>query len=463
MTTQQTLDNAMYGKIPGVNMNANGGAPGGGINVQLRGISTLGAGSSQPLYIIDGVYLDNSAIRTGRTQVSGASGGQSTATQDNAANRLADLNPDDIERIEVLKGPSAAAIYGTRANAGVIIITTKKGSTGKPRIRFNQDIGFAKGQNFQNFDDWNPEKIAAYYGTGAAGQAELAKYNQAVAEGRVADWEEEIYGETGMLVNSQLSITGGNDRTTYFISGGIQDEEGIIKNTGFERYSIRANIEQKLWDNVTLNVNTNYIKSESDRGFTGNQNNTGGSMGYALAYTPSYANLFPDEQGNYPNNYYFNDNPLAFRDLARNNVSVNRFITSFGFNWDIFKTRRSILSYNMSGGVDYIASVSEVYFPEILQHQQAQANPGDVMWGKSNNFNSNIQGFLVFNTNFGEFNSTTQVGMVRLHQDTDFLLNRGRGLAGGQNNLQWARVVSIQEQTFSTVTDVGVVAQEELN
>ncbi len=462
-TTQQTLDNALYGKIPGVNMNANGGAPGGGINVQLRGISTLGAGSSQPLYIIDGVYLDNSAIRTGRTQVSGASGGQSTATQDNASNRIADLNPDDIERIEVLKGPSAAAIYGTRANAGVIIITTKKGSQGKPKIRFNQDIGMAKGQNFVGFDDWNPDKIAAYYGTGATGQAELQKYQAALNEGRVTDWEEEIYGETALLLNSQLSITGGNDQTTYFISGGWQDEEGIIDKTGFERYSIRANIEQKLWDKVKLNVNSNYIRSESDRGFTGNQNNTGGSMGYTLAYTPTYADLFPDEQGNYPDNDYFNDNPLAIRDLAENSSEVNRFITSFGLNWDILQTTNSYLSFNMSGGIDYLTSESLVYFPEILQHQEAQANPGDVMWGKANNFNSNIQGFLVFNTNFSEFSSTTQAGVVKLHQTSDFILNRGRGLAGGQTNLQWANVVSVQEQTIQEVSDLGLVFQEELN
>lgn len=462
-TTNQTLDNAMYGKIPGVNMNANGGAPGGGINVQLRGISTLGAGSSQPLYIIDGVYLDNSAIRNGRTQVSGASGGQSAATQDNASNRIADLNPDDIERIEVLKGPSAAAIYGTRANAGVIIITTKKGSKGAAKIRFNQDVGIAQGQNFVKFDDWNPDKIAAYYGTGGTGQAELQKYNEALAEGRVTDWEEEVYGETALLTNSQLSLTGGNDKTTYFISGGLQDEEGIIAGTGFQRYSVRANVEQKLWETVKLNVSTNYIKSESDRGFTGNQNNTGGSMGYTLAYTPSYADLFPDEQGNYPSNDYFNDNPLAIRDLADNEFTVNRFITSFGLNWDILRTSKSFLSFNMSGGVDYLTSESLVYFPEILQHQQAQANPGDVMWGKSNNFNSNIQGFLVFNTNFGEFSSTTQAGVVKLHQSSDFVLNRGRGLAGGQTNLQWANVVSVQEQTLQEVSDLGLVIQEELN
>ena len=120
-TRQQTLDGALFGKVPGVQMSSNSGAPGGGISMQLRGVSTLGAGSSQPLFIIDGVYVDNSVIRTGRTQVNGASGGQNAATQDDASNRIADLNPQDIEKIEVLKGPSAAAIYGTRANAGLLL------------------------------------------------------------------------------------------------------------------------------------------------------------------------------------------------------------------------------------------------------------------------------------------------------------------------------------------------------
>jgi len=119
-TVNESVDGALSGKLPGVNIVASGGAPGGGSNVQLRGISTLGAGSSQPLYVIDGIYVDNSVISTGRSSVSGAGG----ASQDGVASRVSDLNPEDIESIEVLKGPSAAAIYGSRANAGVIIITT---------------------------------------------------------------------------------------------------------------------------------------------------------------------------------------------------------------------------------------------------------------------------------------------------------------------------------------------------
>ncbi|MCU0341861.1 MAG: TonB-dependent receptor plug domain-containing protein, partial [Spirosomaceae bacterium] len=159
-TTQiQTVDNAFYGKLAGVNMNTNGGAPGGGVSIQLRGISSL-VGASQPLYIIDGVYANNAVNRSGRGSVTGASGAE---TQDDAANRISDLNPNDIENVEVLKGPSAAAIYGTRANAGVIIITTKRGSAGKTKVSFAQDYGFAKAQRLFGVDDWSEAKINTFF------------------------------------------------------------------------------------------------------------------------------------------------------------------------------------------------------------------------------------------------------------------------------------------------------------
>ncbi|EMR03806.1 Enterobactin outer-membrane receptor [Cesiribacter andamanensis AMV16] len=463
-TTPQTIDNALYGKIAGVNMNANGGAPGGGINVQLRGISTLGAGSSQPLYIVDGVYIDNSSIRNGRTQASGAAAGQAASNQDDAANRIADLNPDDIERIEVLKGPSAAAIYGTRANAGVIIITTKKGKQGKTQVRLNQDIGFAKAQNLVGFDPWNEDKIRTYYGEGERGQLELERYREAQNTGRISDWEEVFYGETAMLYNTQLSLSGGGEKTQFFVSAGIQNEDGIIKNTGFERYSIRANVNHELSKLFNLNLNTNYVRSDTDRGFTGNQNNTGGSIGYSIAYTPSYAQLFPDEQGNYPNNPYFNDNPLAIRDLATNNQKVDRFITSASLDGNLIQTSRSLLKYTINGGVDYLSSNSLVHMPEFLQHQQASSEPaGDVLWGRQDNINTNLQGFLIYNTSVGGFDLTSQAGVVRLDQHADFLLQRGRGLVGGQKNLQWAQVSSSIDQTETRITDFGWVLQQEAN
>lgn len=463
VTEPQTVDNALYGKLPGVNITANDGAPGGGVSVQLRGISTLGAGSSQPLYIVDGVYVNNSSLRNGRTLVSGAGAGENAASQDNSANRIADLNPDDIASVEVLKGPSAAAIYGTRANAGVIIITTKKGEPGKTRVNLQQDIGFASALNLQEFEGWNPEKITTFFGDEALVETELERYNEAVAQGAIVDWEEELYGEQPLLTSTQVSVSGGSEKTQFYVSGRLQSEGGIIKNTGFDRYSIRANIDHALSSAINLNVNANYLRTDTDRGFTGNQNNTGGSLGYNIAYTTTYANLKPDAQGNYPSNPYFNDNPYAVRDLTTNNSLVNRFITSFALDVDIFQTETSFLKFTANGGVDYLSNTSLVYFPEVLQHQRAEANPGDVVWGDQNAFNTNLQGFFIFNTNVGNVNLNTQVGGVRLDQDAESLLTRGRGLSSGQTNLRWAAVQAVLDQELQTVTDIGWVAQQEIN
>src|SRR5690606_40959254 len=147
-------DGALYGKVTGANIRSNSGAPGGGMSIQLRGLSSL-VGASQPLIILDGVYVNNTTQSTGRATVSGAG----NSSQDDGSNRLADINPDEIENIEILKGPSAAAIYGTRANAGVIIITTKKGKEGRTKVSISEDFGLTTPLKLLGYDDWSEEKI----------------------------------------------------------------------------------------------------------------------------------------------------------------------------------------------------------------------------------------------------------------------------------------------------------------
>ena len=139
----QTFDAALNGKIPGAYINANSGAPGGGISVKLRGVTSV-YGNTQPLYVVDGVFIDNTATSAGLNAVtSAASGGVPMHLhQDNPSSRIADIRPEDIENIEILKGASAAAIYGSKAAAGVIIITTKRGKQGKTNITVSQDLGF---------------------------------------------------------------------------------------------------------------------------------------------------------------------------------------------------------------------------------------------------------------------------------------------------------------------------------
>lgn len=455
-TTQiQTVDNALYGKLTGVNINTNGGAPGGGVSVQLRGIASL-VGASQPLYIVDGVYINNATNRSGRATVTQAG----ASNQDDAPNRLADINPNDIESIEVLKGPSAAAIYGTRANAGVIIITTKRGKAGKSKISFEQDLGFARPQRLLGVDNWSEEKIRTFFP--AARQAiEIERFRQSA--GRTYDYEKYFYDNTALLSNTRLNISGGNDKTTFFISGALTDEDGIIRRTGFKRRSLRANIDHKLTEGIKLNVSSNYTNSETDRGFTGNQNNTGASIGYNIAYVPNYFNLFPNEAGVYPINPYFSENPVAVTDKGINNSKVHRFIQSFNLTANLLKTDNSLLRFIAQGGLDFTQNSTLVYLPEDLQFQVGQANPGDALVGKTENLNTNLQLALTYNFNVGQVNFNSQVGTVRLNFQENSLLNRSRGLAPGQKNLRQGTVQEIIQDFGVFAKDVGVFAQQEAN
>lgn len=456
-TTIQTTDGALYGKVPGATIRSNGGAPGGGISIQLRGISSL-SGASQPLIIVDGVYISNASQRTGRATVSGAG----ASNQDDGSNRLADINPADIETIEILKGPSAAAIYGTRANAGVIIITTKRGKEGKTTVSLSQDIGFAQPLRLLGADNWSEEKINFFFPESRR-PVELERFRAAQASNTFIDYEDYFYNNQATLLNTRVNVSGGTEKTKFFISGNITDEEGTVKNTGFNRYSIRANVDHKITNGIRLGVSSNYIRSNTDRGFTGNQNNSGASIGYSIAYVPNYFDLRRNDDGSYPTNPYFSENPVAVTDNGINNNQVNRFIQAFTLDIDLLKTNNSFLKASLSGGLDFLQNTSMIYLPEFLQFQRAQANPGDVLKGKQESFNTNFQAALVYNWNLGSVNLNSSAGLVRLDFENNALFNRGRGLVPGQTNLQQAAIQEINQEFSSKIQDAGIFLQQEAN
>jgi len=456
-TTIQTTDGALYGKVAGATIRSNGGAPGGGISIQLRGISSL-QGASQPLIIVDGVYINNASQRTGRATVSGAGG----SSQDDGSNRLADINPADIENIEILKGPSAAAIYGTRANAGVIIITTKRGKEGRTTVSISQDVGFAKPLRLLGVDEWSEDKINFFFPESRR-PVELERFRAAQSSGNFIDYEDYFYNNNALLLNTRVNVSGGSEKTKFFISGNITNEDGTVKNTGYERYSIRANVDHKITDKIKLGVSSNYIRSNTDRGFTGNQNNSGASIGYSIAYVPNYYDLRRREDGSYPVNPYFSENPVSVTDNGQNNSQVNRFIQAFTLELDLLKTQNSFLKATISGGLDFLQNSSEVYLPEFLQFQSGQANPGDILVGKQESFNTNFQAALVYNWNLGKVNMNSQVGLVRLDFDDSSLFNRGRGLVPGQKNLKQANIQEINSQFNSRIQEAGIFLQQEAN
>ena len=176
----QTLDGALNGKFKGASISSNSGSPGGGMSFRLRGITSL-SGFNQPLIIMDGVYLDNSSISPGLNTVSRKRQVvEVNPTRIIPSNRLADINPEDIENVEILKGASAAAIYGSRASGGVIIITTKKGKEGKPQITFSQALGVTTMLNPLGVRQWNDQRVQAAWGA-----AEVPVYQAAVNAGNI--------------------------------------------------------------------------------------------------------------------------------------------------------------------------------------------------------------------------------------------------------------------------------------
>ena len=262
VTTLQTLDGALNGKITGAVVNSNSGAPGGGINIRLRGITTVNA-QSQPLYVVDGVIVSNDAVSNGVNAVTAAAAGGNASSQDNPANRIADLVPEDIEAIEILKGPSAAAIYGARAANGVVVIRTKRGARGRTDVSFSQVLGFTQISNKIGTRQFTEETAIAQFGPSdpaedatpeqiAAFEAGVDRVRQQFRAGQAAgfyDYEEALYGNEGLLSTTNLSVSGGNDQTKFFVSGQIKNDEGIVERTGYEKQSARVNLTHRLIPN----------------------------------------------------------------------------------------------------------------------------------------------------------------------------------------------------------------------
>lgn len=463
-TRPATLDNALAGKVVGANIVSNSGAPGGGVSVRLRGISSINL-TTEPLYVVDGIIINNSQFNTGAgtRAFNGAVTASNVGSQDQAANRLADLNPADIENVEVLKGPSASAIYGTRANAGVIVITTKRGKSGRTKVNFGQDVGWAEALRFLGSSNWDNAKIDKFFEVyGISGYTpESYKQLLAQANGRTWDYERLAFGEKGLLRNTRLSLSGGNERTKFYISGGLTDENGIMKRTGFGRNSIRANIDHKLSDRIDVSISSSYINSNSSRGFLGNDNN-GVSIGYNIAYIPNFIDLTRRPDGGYPVWEYTGQNPFEIIDRADNLERTNRFLQSGSVTLYLLKKERSTLKFLTSGGVDFTLSENEVYVPDDVAYQTQRANPGASRFTKNRSLYTYVQSFLTFNTSVNGFDLQSQVGALRNVQNFDLSWIQGEGLLAGQRNPLTA-AVRTPDQFFQRSQDVAVDLSQELN
>ncbi len=251
-----SIDQAIQGRIAGVQVTKGTGAPGGGINVRVRGTASINGGQ-EPLYIVDGIPINNTF--TGSVGQGGTQSGEGFAGNE-VLNGMANINPDDIESIEVLKDAAAASIYGSRAANGVVLITTKRGKPGALKA----DLKFYTGITFQprRYDLLNAEQYASVLNEGFISSGNTV---DVIREARFdTDWQDEIF-QVAPMTSATLTLSGGNEETQYLFSPSYFKQEGILINSQFERYSFRANLDHNFDNVVKLGTNLMISNTISQR------------------------------------------------------------------------------------------------------------------------------------------------------------------------------------------------------
>jgi TonB-linked SusC/RagA family outer membrane protein len=251
----ENLVSALQGKVSGVQVTNTGGAPGSSSRILIRGISSLDPGAdNQPLFVVDGVPIDNSTISAGDTPRG-------------LSNRAADINPDDIESVSVLKGAAASALYGVRAANGAVIITTKKGEVGEVQIKFNNSVGFDRVNRYPEFQE--------VYGQGFGGESTTSSFwpnwgarIEAVAD-TVPGWRyHDIFRDamdTGVKIDNNISVSGGNELATYYGSVSNLMHDGVIPFSGWDRTSVRFSGDIQPNEDLKIGSSVNFVNSGGDR------------------------------------------------------------------------------------------------------------------------------------------------------------------------------------------------------
>jgi TonB-dependent SusC/RagA subfamily outer membrane receptor len=245
-------DQILQGKVAGVSVTSNGGQPGGGISVRIRGITSVNG--NEPLYIIDGVPITSQKSSLEQNVLGGGSGSTAQSV-------LATLNPSDIESIDILKDASAQAIYGSRAANGVVIINTKRGKKGEGKITYDTYYGWQEIpkkldiMNLRQYADYVNSLVPEIRAAGS-GFDSVGEFVNSKLLGSGTNWQDEIY-QTGIINNHQVSFSGGTDKTNYYFSGNYFDQQGTLIETNFNRYALRFKIDHqvKSWFNAGMSAN----------------------------------------------------------------------------------------------------------------------------------------------------------------------------------------------------------------
>ncbi|CCH51332.1 TonB-dependent receptor plug [Fibrisoma limi BUZ 3] len=465
-----SFDQALVAKIAGVQVAQTSGAPGAALSVRVRGTGSISAGND-PLYVIDGIPLSR--------DTKFATGSTNTQFPDNPINVLSTINTDDIESIEVLKDASAAAIYGSRGSNGVVLLTTKHGKEGRTTVSYDTYVGFQQVTkkldllNAYEYAQLNYEgKNNAYLdrnpngrptdsneirqrGVGAPSTLippQVTPYLSGQPGLTNTDWQDEIF-QTAPIQNHTLSIAGGNANVRYYVSGNYFDQRGVVINSGYKRYSTRANVDIKSGKlSVGFNLNPTFahhdlIKAEGPY-------LADGVIGLAVQIAPIWPVYNPDGTYNFDANGWGYGatsilNPVAVAREVSDKLDHLRLLGNAYAQYDIAKG----LSYRLSVGSDINNFQRNYYRPSIVEIRDRKGPSVPTGFARTQNFiNWLVENTLNYNRTIGLHNLSALVGFTaqkdrrtsaeltatNFPNDLVQTLNAGQVTAGGTDIQEWS-------------------------
>ncbi|MGK7395499.1 MAG: SusC/RagA family TonB-linked outer membrane protein [Candidatus Cyclobacteriaceae bacterium M3_2C_046] len=398
------VEQALQGRVAGVTVTqTGGGTPGGAMQVNIRGIGSINA--ETPLYVIDGIPVQ--------------SGGQNA----DGYSFLNSLNPNDIESIDILKDASAAAIYGSRASGGVVLITTKRGKQGPVRVNFDAYYGSQSQGNF--YDVLDADGYVNYLNelhSQPDGDIPTGFANGGRPSTANTDWQDALF-DPAPIQNYNLGVSGGNQNALFSLGLEYFNQDGTMVGTGFERYSLRANSDFKIGKSIKLGQTLLLSRTDKDV-FTG----SGGRepQEHAIKQAPTvsvYDDSFLGGFG-FPDTDEGQDaqNPVAIAMLNNNQQTRYRTWASLFGEWEIIKG----LTYKLQLGLDFNYQDNFNYSPRYEQVRRLPS-ASSINVGRSQFFSPLVEQFLTYNNNFGKHNLSAMVGWSA--QSFEFT---NRGASGSQ-------------------------------
>lgn len=379
-TPASSFESAIQGQTSGVVISSASGTPGGAINVNIRGVSSISA-SSQPLFIVDGIPMVSRNVSALNSNIQ-------------PTNPLADISASDIESVTILKDAAAASIYGSRGANGVILITTKRGQTGKSTVDVGYYAGFSDLTSIPEMADSNTFK--AFFNTAAEFDGLGPDYFDWIDTSRGVNTN--IYDEifrTGVTHNLDISAKGGSENTKYYLSGNFYDQEGVQIGQRFKRLSFRSNIDHNINDKVKIG-NTVYI-SRADHKRTINENDEYGVITNAQGWDPT-APIF-NEDGSYVNPFSYNtwwplENPVLIAEEYKNVSQSTRLQSSAYLDYKIIPD----LTFRSAFSLEYSNFVEESFVPVGTN----KSDEGEAIYATYEETTWQWENTLNYNTTLGE-------------------------------------------------------------